>query len=49
MHAHAGGTELVVRDYLHDFCGVQLGHPTSVVEREVVVFKAFDGVGWVRV
>ena len=49
MHAHAGGAELVVGDYLHDFCGVQLGHPTSVVEREVVVFEAFDGVGWVRV
>ena len=43
MHAHAGGAELVVGDYLHDFCRVQLGHPTSVVEGEVVVFEAFDG------
>ena len=49
MHAHAGGTELVVRDYLHDFCGVQLGHPTSVVEGEVVVFETFDGAGLARV
>ena len=45
MHAHAGGAELVVGDYLHDFCGVQLGYPTSVVEGEVFVFESFDGAG----
>ena len=43
VHASAGGAELVFGDYLHDFCGVQLGYSTSVGEGEMVVFKAFDG------
>ena len=49
VHSRAGGAELVFGDYLHDFFGVQLGHPTSVVEGEVVVFEAFDSAGRARV
>ena len=45
MRAREGGAELVVGDYLHDFCGVQLGYSTSVGDGEVDVFKAFDGAG----
>ena len=43
VQARAGGAEFVFGDYLHDFCGVQLGYSTSVGEGEMVVFKAFDG------
>ena len=45
---HAGGAKLVVRDYLHDFCGVQLGYSTSVGEGKMIVFKALFGLGELR-
>ena len=36
MHVGAAGAKFIRREYLQDFSGVQLGHPTLVVEGEVV-------------
>ena len=43
MHLSEAGAKFMKRDNLQYFSGVQLGHPTLVVEGEVVGFKVSVG------